>query len=118
MHIELGAKNHTWENCVFCKAHAAQQEAAKAKGKKKTPPSMESHVADVAMEEDSHPKTVRWGPDPVLMQDAATQVAAEGKHYHATDCCNMQCCETTHSFVHHLDSSFDVQGKSTDQNAL
>ena len=25
----------------------------------------------------------------------------------------MQCCETTHSFVHHLDSSFDVHGKST-----
>ena len=25
----------------------------------------------------------------------------------------MQCCETTHSFIHHLDSSFVVQEKST-----
>ena len=65
------------------------------------------------MEEDSCSKIIRWGPDPVPTLESATKVVAEGKHYHATDCCDMQCCETTHSFVHHLDSSFDVQGKST-----
>ena len=85
MHIGLGAKNQMWGNCVFRKAHAAQQEAAKAKGKKMTLPSTKSHVAKVAMEESSRPVSVHWGPDPLPTKDTATKVAAKGRHCHATD---------------------------------
>ena len=61
VYAELGAKNHKWEDCIFLKAHVAQQEAAKAKGNRKSLPHTESHVAEVAMEEDSCPKIIRWG---------------------------------------------------------
>ena len=62
----------------------------------------------IAMEEELCSDTSRWGPDPAPVVEpahvAVASLEASGKHCDATlNCCSMQCSETTHSFLHHLD---------------